>query len=67
MIAIDPDRPNLYGRTDDLLLDALVFAGNDNPVTGVMVGGDWLVRDGRHAREAEILTAYKSVIADLTA
>jgi formimidoylglutamate deiminase len=67
LLVIDPERPNLTGRLGDVFLDALVFAGNDNPVTGVMVGGDWLVRDGHHAREAEILTAYKSVIADLTA
>jgi len=66
LLVVDPERPNLTGRTDDLFLDALVFAGNDNPVTGVMVGGDWVVRDGRHAREDRILAAYKSVIAELT-
>ena len=66
LLVVDPERPNLTGRTDDLFLDALVFAGNDNPVTGVMVGGDWVVRDGRHAREDRILAAYKSAIAELT-
>jgi len=55
------------GARSELFLDALVFAGNDNPVTGVMVGGDWVVRHGRHAREEGILTAYKSAIAELTA
>jgi formimidoylglutamate deiminase len=65
LIVVDPERPNLYGRSDDLFLDALVFAGNDNPVTGVMVGGDWVVRDGRHAQEDQILAAYKSAVAAL--
>ncbi len=65
LLVIDPERPNLHGRTGDLFLDALVFAGNDNPVTGVMVGGGWRVRDGRHAREDEILAAYKIAVAEL--
>ena len=65
LLVIDPERPNLYGRSDDLLLDAMIFAGNGNPVTGVMVGGAWVVRDGRHPREDEILAAYKTAIAEL--
>ncbi len=65
LLVIDPERPTLYGRSEDLFLDALVFAGNDNPVTGVMVGGDWVVRDGRHPREDEILAAYKIAVAEL--
>ncbi len=65
LLVIDPERPNLYGRSEDLFLDALVFAGNDNPVTGVMAGGDWVVRDGHHLREDEILAAYKIAVAEL--
>ncbi len=67
LLVVDPERPNLTGRAGALFLDALVFAGNDNPVTGVMVGGDWVVRDGRHVREDVIFTAYKAALAELTA
>ena len=67
LVVVDPERPNLHGRSDDLFLDALVFAGNDNPVTGVMVGGVWAVRDGHHPREEEIFRAYKSAVAELAA
>ncbi len=66
LIVIDAARPPLFGRSDDLLLDALVFAGNENPVTDVMVGGIWVVRDGRHAREDDVLSAYKAAVAELT-
>ena len=65
LVVVDPERPNLHGRSDDLFLDALVFAGNDNPVTGVMVGGGWVVRDGHHPREEEIFRAYKTAVAEL--
>ena len=67
LVVVDPERPNLHGRPDDLFLDSLVFAGNDNPVTGVMVGGGWAVRDGHHPREEEIFRAYKTAVAELAA
>ena len=67
LVVIDDGRPALYGKSDDVLLDALIFAGNENPVSDVMVGGDWAVRDGRHAREDEVFAAYKTAAARLTA
>ena len=60
---LDGDHPQLTGRTGDVLLDALVFSGNANPVRDVMVGGQWAVRDGRHTDEGAIADAYRSVIA----
>ena len=66
LVIVDPNRSTLFGRSDDMLLDALIFAGNDNPVTDVMVGGSWVVRAGRHDREVEIFEAYKSALAGLT-
>ncbi len=67
LLVIDGERPNLYGRTGDVFLDTLVFAGNDNPVTEVMVGGAWVVRDGRHPRAEETYRAYKAAVVELTA
>ena len=65
LLVVDADRPALIGRKDDLLLDALVFAGNENPVRDVMVGGRWLVQEGRHVEEQEILAGYRAAIAGL--
>ncbi len=67
LIAIDDRRPALYGRAGDRLLDALVFAGNENPVTDVMVGGTWVVRAARHPREDAVFSAYKAAVRDLMA
>jgi formimidoylglutamate deiminase len=62
LIVLDDDAPTLYGRRGDDLLDALVFAGNASPVRDVMVGGQWVVRDGRHLREGEILARFKAAV-----
>ncbi len=66
LVVLAGDHPALYGREDDLLLDALVFAGNANPVRDVMVGGDWVVREGRHAGEDGIADAYRAALRGLT-
>jgi formimidoylglutamate deiminase len=67
LVVLDDDSPTLYGKPDDLLLDALVFAGNANPVRDVMVGGAWVVREGCHPRETEIFAAYRETVDSLRA
>jgi formimidoylglutamate deiminase len=62
LIVLDDELPALWGKTGDDLLDAAVFAGNLNPVRHVMVGGRWVVRDGRHPREEAVLAAYRKAL-----
>ena len=62
LVVLDGGHVTLAGRHGDRLLDALVFAGNDCLVKDVMVGGRWVVEDGRHAREDEIAQAYRRVV-----
>jgi cytosine/adenosine deaminase-related metal-dependent hydrolase len=38
----------LAGTRDDLALEGLVYAAAAADVRDVMVGGHWIVRDGRH-------------------
>jgi len=56
----------LASKSGDRLLDATIFAGNENPVRDVMVGGRWAVNDGRHRDEEQIETRYRAVLAELT-
>ncbi len=65
LLVLDGAHPSLTGKTGDLLLEALVFAGNENPVTEVMVGGVWVVRDRHHPREEENADAYRRAVAAL--
>ena len=54
IVTLDAAHPLLAGKTDDAILDTYVFAGNANPVRDVMVGGSWVVRNGRHPEEDAI-------------
>ncbi|MEX2647684.1 MAG: formimidoylglutamate deiminase [Alphaproteobacteria bacterium] len=65
LVVLDRDHPLLVGRAGDALLDSYVFAGNDRVVRDVMVGGDWVVRQGRHGRRDEVRAAYREAIAAL--
>ena len=63
LVVLDPELPCLLGKSEDLLLDAAVFAGNLNPVRDVMVGGQWVVQEGRHREEEAVLQAFKAALA----
>ena len=65
LLVLDAELPCLWGKTGDVLLDAVVFAGNRNPVRDVMVGGAWLVEQGRHRDRDAILAGYRAAIAAL--
>jgi formimidoylglutamate deiminase len=65
LIRLDAAHPILAGRSGATLLDALVFSGNANLVRDVMIGGRWLVRDGRHLRRDDIAEAYRTALRRL--
>ena len=65
VIVLDREHPLLYGIPAGDVLDSLVFSGNDNLIRDVMAGGQWVVRDGVHIREQEIVTRYRKVIKEL--
>ena len=65
LLVLDADAPTLWDKPDDLLFDALVFAGNANPVRDVMVGGRWRVREGRHEDETAIFSRYRKALTAL--
>ena len=58
IVTLDAAHPLLAGKTDDAILDAWIFAGNANLVRDVMVGGSWVVRNGRHPEEDAIASEF---------
>jgi formimidoylglutamate deiminase len=66
ILVLDAGAPSLYGRSGDLVLDALVFAGIGDAIRDVMVGGKWVVRDRLHDKEDEIAGAFRQAIDRLS-
>jgi formimidoylglutamate deiminase len=67
LIILDTGHPALVGRTGEGLLDTWVFSGNSTPVRHVMVGGVWLVCDGRHRSQDAIAAAFSRTMRRLSA
>jgi formimidoylglutamate deiminase len=66
VVVLDPDHPTLAGRVGDELLDSWIFSGDDNPVRDVLVGGRWVVRNGRHVLADEVAGEYRAVAYELS-
>ena len=62
LVVIDPGLPALAAAGPEALLDAMVFSGNVNPVRDVMVGGRWVVREGRHEAEERVLEDFRAAL-----
>ncbi len=54
LTALDADNLALTGLSGDALLDAWIFAGDDNLVTDVWSAGRHVVTDGRHVKRQVI-------------
>ena len=65
LVVLDAEHPALVGREGSTVLDSWVFSGTESPVRHVMVGGDWVVRDGGHAREEEIRRGFVRTVRGL--
>jgi formimidoylglutamate deiminase len=65
IVVLDTDQPQFAGLPDEALLDAHVFAPRAGAVREVMVAGEWVVRDRRHAQREPVSRAYKRCIEGL--
>jgi len=57
-IVLDPEHPQLVGRSRERLVDSFIFSGNYNPIQHVMVGGRWVVQGQVHHAEGDVSAAY---------
>jgi formimidoylglutamate deiminase len=64
---LDAQRPDLAGRTGDMIANAAIFSGSAGLVRDVMVGGRWQVRGGRHLLEDSASRDYAKAVRELLA
>lgn len=65
LVLVDTRHPVTHAKVEEGVLDALVFAGNENLVNDVMVGGEWRIRSGKHERDASSATEYAHALEGL--
>jgi formimidoylglutamate deiminase len=65
LVVLDGGHPLLAHVTGDDILGRWLFAGLNRMVKDVMVGGDWVVQDGRHGDEIEAGRAFAAAVKAL--
>jgi formimidoylglutamate deiminase len=61
MVSIDLEDLSVAGHTSETLLPLLVFGANRTAIRDVLVNGKFILRDGRHALEEEIVGRYRQL------
>ena len=64
-LVLDDNDPYLATAQEDAILNRWLFAGGDRQVRDVMVNGQWVVRDGHHADEADSCRDFTRVLKEL--
>ncbi|AGZ33206.1 formimidoylglutamate deiminase [Pseudomonas sp. SWI6] len=64
-LVLDGQDPYIATADGDAILNRWLFAGGDRQVRDVMVNGQWVVRQGRHAQEEESARAFAQVLRQL--
>ena len=67
LVVLNGKHPDLTGRTGDAVADTLIFSGGKSFVRDVMVGGNWAIREGRHAREEQAEAQFRATLMHLLA
>ncbi len=65
LIVLDAADPALVDQAAEDVLDAAIFGPARRAVADVMSGGAWIVRDGQHPREDEVLARYRAALRTL--
>ncbi len=62
---VDLDDPSIAGHSGEDLLPLVVFSLDRTAIRDVVVNGRWVVRDGRHPLQEEIVSRYKELHKNL--
>ena len=60
-VILNPNHPTILGRSEDDVLDAWIFSGDDTPVSDVYTGGHHVVQDGQHISASQVHNRYAPV------
>ena len=64
-LVLDTQHPSMAGASTDVALDRLLFAGADKAIRDVMVGGQWVIKGGRHSADEQLRGDFGRIMNDL--
>jgi formimidoylglutamate deiminase len=67
LLVLSVDKTKLFAHTNQHILDSMIFASQQNPVSDVMVNGQWVVKEGVHSLEQDTAEAFAKILQTLSA
>jgi formimidoylglutamate deiminase len=67
LLVLSADKTKLFAHNNQHLLDSMIFASQQNPISDVMVNGQWVVKEGVHALEQNTAAAFAKILQTLSA
>lgn len=64
-VILDAAHPDMRERSGDAIANSLVFSGANGLVRDVIVGGRFVVREGRHPRQESAAAGYSRALREL--
>jgi formimidoylglutamate deiminase len=62
-VVLNPNELATYTLNPETLLDTWIFGSRSLGVKDVCVGGVWVIQNGHHIRENQIIDAYKKAFS----
>lgn len=63
LIVLDAQAPCFAGASGPQLVDTLVFSGQPNPISHVMVAGEWVIQNSKHKDENPVFDRYRETVS----
>jgi formimidoylglutamate deiminase len=66
LLVLDKNKTKLFANTKEYLLDSVIFASHQNPVSDVMVNGLWRIIDQQHVDQDETSDSFTKLLIKLS-
>lgn len=67
LLVLDKDKTKLFANANQQLLDSMIFASQQNPVSYVMVNGVWQIKAQQHVEQVQASDNFAKLLVRLSA
>ncbi|MCP4985160.1 MAG: formimidoylglutamate deiminase [Colwellia sp.] len=67
LVVLDSNKTQLFANANQHLLDSVIFASQQSPVSDVMVNGQWKIKNQQHTEQAQTSEKFALLLKKLSA
>jgi formimidoylglutamate deiminase len=66
LLVLDSNKTKLFANANQHLLDSMIFASQQNPISDVMVNGHWQIKDQQHSDQEQASENFAQLLLKLS-